>query len=65
MKKKTEMDIVLLLDRSGSMKGVESDTIGGYNSFLENNNYDYAKVTTILFDNQYEIVTNRKNIKDI
>lgn len=65
MKKKTEMDIVLLLDRSGSMKGVESDTIGGYNSFLENNNYDYAKVTTILFDNQYEIVTNRKNIKDV
>ena len=65
MKKKTEMDIVLLLDRSGSMKGVESDTIGGYNSFLENNNYDYAKVTTILFDNQYEIVTNRKNMKDV
>ena len=28
----------------------KSDTIGGYNSFLENNNYDYAKVTTILFD---------------
>ena len=65
MKKKTEMDIVLLLDRSGSMKGVESDTIGGYNSFLENNNYNYAKVTTILFDNQYEIVTNRKNMKDV
>lgn len=35
MKKKKEMDIVFLLDRSGSMSGLEQDTIGGYNSYIE------------------------------
>ena len=30
-----EMDIVFLLDRSGSMGGIESDTIGGYNSYIK------------------------------
>ena len=29
-----EMDIVFLLDRSGSMSGIEKDTIGGYNSYI-------------------------------
>ena len=36
MKEKTkELDIVFVLDKSGSMSGSEKDTIGGYNSFLE------------------------------
>ena len=35
MKRNNEMDIVFLLDRSGSMGGIEDDTIGGYNSYIE------------------------------
>ena len=35
MTKKKELDVVFLLDRSGSMQGSETDTIGGYNSYLE------------------------------
>ena len=34
---KKGMDIVFLLDRSGSMAGIESDTIGGYNSYIKEN----------------------------
>ena len=33
--KKEKMDVVFLLDRSGSMSGMESDTIGGYNGYLK------------------------------
>lgn len=63
--KKEEMDIVFLLDRSGSMRGLESDTIGGYNSYLASQRKNNAKVTTVLFDDNYELLTNRKDIKDV
>ena len=53
--KKEEMDVVFLLDRSGSMSGMESDTIGGYNGYLNDMNNQKTKITTILFDNQYEM----------
>ena len=50
-------ELVFILDRSGSMRGLESDTIGGYNSLLEKqkNEAGDAVVTTVLFDDQYEI----------
>lgn len=64
-KRREEMDIVFLLDRSGSMRGLESDTIGGYNSYLESQKDSNAKVTTVLFDDNYELLTNRTNIEDI
>ena len=54
-KKIKELDVVFLLDRSGSMQCSETDTIGGYNSYLEQqrkNNY-CTKITTVLFDDQY------------
>ena len=54
-----EMDVVFLLDRSGSMHGVENDTIGGYNSYLKSLKGSNIKVTTILFDDKYEIITDR------
>ena len=60
-----EMDIVFLLDRSGSMRGVEDDTIGGYNSYISNQMKNNVKVTTILFDDQYEVLTDREDIKNI
>ena len=65
MKKK--MDIVFLLDRSGSMGGTENDTIGGFNSYIsknKNNKFE-TNVTTILFDDQYEVLHDRVNIKDV
>ena len=65
--KKKEMDIVFLLDRSGSMSGMEEGTIGGYNSYLEKqrkSNSD-TKITTILFDDQYEVLKMRESIKDV
>lgn len=62
-----EMDVVFLLDRSGSMSGIEEDTIGGYNSFLnkQRNNKVNTKITTVLFDNQYELLHDRQDIKEV
>lgn len=67
MTKKKELDVVFLLDRSGSMQGSETDTIGGYNSYLEQQrkNKFNTKITTVLFDDQYEILHNRKSIQDV
>ena len=62
---KDEMDIVFLLDRSGSMGGVEDDTIGGYNSYIDNQKGNNVKITTILFDDKYEVLTDRENINNI
>ncbi len=65
MKKKELMDIVFLLDRSGSMGGMEKDTIGGYNSYIDKQKKNNVKVTTVLFDNQYEMLTEREDIKNV
>lgn len=63
--KKNELDIVFVLDRSGSMQGSESDTIGGYNSYLEKQRGNDTKVTTVLFDNEYQLLHFRKDIKEV
>ena len=69
MKKSNEkkLDIVFLLDRSGSMRGSETDTIGGFNSYIDNNkNNKYeTNVTTVLFDDNYEVLHDGVNIKYI
>lgn len=65
--KHKEMDVVFLLDRSGSMSGMEADTIGGYNSYLEkqkSNGYK-TKITTVLFDDQYEILNMREDLEKV
>ena len=49
-------EVVFILDRSGSMSGLESDTIGGYNSYLKGMKEKNARVTTVLFDDKYEII---------
>ena len=64
-KEKKEMDIVFLLDRSGSMGGMEEDTIGGYNSYLNEQKKNNVNVTTILFDDKYEVLHQREDIKNI
>jgi len=51
-------EIIFILDRSGSMAGLEADTIGGYNGFLEKQEAlpGRTQVTTVLFDDQYEVL---------
>ena len=67
MKKKTnQMDVVFLLDRSGSMSNCVNDTIGGYNSYLEEQRKNKnALVTTVLFDNEYEVLHDRTPINEV
>ena len=64
-KNKEKMDIVFLLDRSGSMSGTESDTIGGYNSYINSQRNNNVNVTTILFDDKYEVLTRNTPISQI
>ena len=54
MKELTEL--IFILDRSGSMAGLEKDTIGGYNSLIEKQKGEKgrARVTTVLFDHEVE-----------
>jgi uncharacterized protein YegL len=67
MMKKDLTELVFILDRSGSMSGLESDTIGGYNSMLEKQKKEpgEAVVTTVLFDDRYELLHDRINLKGI
>jgi uncharacterized protein YegL len=60
-------EIVVILDRSGSMNGLERETIGGYNSFIEKQKKEDSEaiLTTILFDNEYEILHDRVNLREI
>ena len=53
-------EIIFLLDRSGSMGGLETDTIGGFNGFIEKQRQLEGEtiVTTVLFDDKYEILWN-------
>lgn len=63
--KNDEMDVVFLLDRSGSMSGLESDTIGGYNGYLKKMKGKNVKITTVLFDNMYEMISKRESIENV
>lgn len=65
---KTDLtELVFILDRSGSMSGLESDTIGGYNAMLKKQQQEpgEATVTTVLFDDEYQLLHDRINIKGI
>lgn len=66
-KKNNIVDVVFILDRSGSMGGLESDTIGGFNSMLEKQRKIEGKafITTVLFDDQYELLHDRVNIAKV
>jgi len=60
-------EIIFVLDRSGSMRDLTQDTIGGFNSFIETQKQEpgEAKLTTVLFDDRYEILHNGIDLKDI
>lgn len=58
-------EIVCILDRSGSMSGLANDTIGGYNSFInQQKSLDgEATLTTVLFDDKYDLLYDHIDIK--
>ena len=61
------VQIICILDRSGSMKALAADTIGGYNSFIERQKFEAgaAEVTTVLFDDQYEKISDAVDVKAV
>ncbi|MDO4188571.1 MAG: VWA domain-containing protein [Lachnospiraceae bacterium] len=65
--KKGLTELVFILDRSGSMSGLESDTIGGFNSMIKKQREEEgeANVTTVLFDDNYELLHDRINVNDL
>ena len=59
-------EIVFILDRSGSMSGLENDTIGGFNGFVKNQAaLGQTNLTTVLFDDKYEILHNGIDAGDV
>ncbi|MEI6132730.1 MAG: hypothetical protein WCQ41_07900 [Bacillota bacterium] len=65
--KKELTEIVFILDRSGSMGGLEGDTIGGYNAMIEKQKVapGQAIVSTVLFDDSCEVLHDRLDIKRV
>ena len=65
--KKNLTEIVFILDRSGSMAGLEGDTIGGFNAMIRKQKEEAgeALISTVLFDNFTEVIHDRVNIQKI
>ena len=65
--KKNVTELVFILDRSGSMSGLEADTIGGFNSTIDKQRKQDGKVyvSTVLFDNVSEVIHDRVDISDV
>ena len=61
------VQIICILDRSGSMSNLAADTIGGYNSFIEQqkSKSGTAEVTTVLFDDQYEKISDAVDLQKV
>ena len=66
-KEEKSMEVVFILDRSGSMTGLEADTIGGFNSTLKKQKEKGGKVlwSTVLFDDRHEVIHDRVPIDKI
>ena len=65
--KKELTELVFILDKSGSMAGLEKDTIGGFNAMLEKQRAQEGecRITTVLFDNRYELLHDRIDIRAV
>lgn len=61
MKKNNITELVCILDRSGSMSGLESDTIGGFNALIEKQKKEdgVCYVSTVLFSNESSVLHDR------
>ena len=60
-------ELVFILDRSGSMQGLEGDTIGGFNAMIEKQKKELGEVfvSTVLFDDQTEVLHDRVSLEKI
>ena len=60
-------ELVFILDRSGSMRDLTDDTIGGFNALIDSQKKEEGEafVTTVLFDDKYEFLHDHVNIKDV
>ena len=65
--KKGLTEIVFILDRSGSMSGLEQDTIGGFNSMIQKQKQEEgeALVSTVLFNNQSSVIHDRVKVQNV
>ena len=65
--KKGLTEMIFILDRSGSMGGLEKDTIGGFNNLIQNQKAQVGEaiVTTVLFDNHYDVIHNHLDLKEV
>lgn len=65
--KNKTIEVVFILDRSGSMSGLEADTIGGFNSTLKKQKEEPGEViwSTVLFDDKHEVIHDRVSIQSI
>lgn len=60
-------EVIFILDRSGSMSGLEADTIGGFNSMIDKQKKEdgEAIISTVLFDDESEVLYDRVNVEKI
>jgi len=60
-------EVVFILDRSGSMSGLEADTIGGFNSMIEKQKKEEGEafISTVLFDDRTEVLYDRVDVRKI
>ena len=60
-------EVVFILDRSGSMSGLEADTIGGFNSMIQKQKKEDGEVviSTVLFDDQTDVIHDRVSIDKV
>ena len=65
--KKNLTELVFILDRSGSMAGLESDTIGGFNAMIDKQKREAgsALVSTVLFDNECAVIHDRADVQNV
>ena len=65
--RKNLTEIVFILDRSGSMSGLEKDTIGGFNAMIEKQRKEpgEAYISTLLFDNETQVIHDRVSLDKV
>ena len=65
--KKNLTELVFILDRSGSMAGLEKDTIGGFNAMIEKQRGEAgeAYISTVLFDHESEVIHDRVSLNKV
>lgn len=65
--KNNTTELVFILDRSGSMAGLEADTIGGFNAMIEKQKKEVGNcfVSTVLFDNDSKVIHDRVKLEEV